>query len=97
MSWANPCCILQNGPRSGIYSLITFQYFGLNVSAWPKAGMLRGNISIGSSSHGQVALKNFIRKMQEIALLQRDAVAEVDEKLREQERRTGDVKEISEI
>lgn len=35
--------------------------------------------------------------MQEIALLQRDAVAEVDEKLREQERRTGDVKEISEI
>lgn len=36
-------------------------------------------------------------KMQEIALLQRDAVAEVDEKLREQGGRMSGVKDISEI
>lgn len=36
-------------------------------------------------------------KMQEIAPLQRDAVAEVDEKLRQQGGRVGGVKDISEI
>lgn len=36
-------------------------------------------------------------KMQEIAPLQRDAVAEVDEKLREQGGRMSGVKDISEI